>query len=114
MSELKAFRIIQGDTGGYGAPSYKCDTDGNRIEEWSDVCEVYDRFEVDKVIAEKDKEIRRQKYRRCLVMAYVEWLKQMSLCYYPESILYRIAYRRERKWKEFAKKFKPNNSTIAQ
>lgn len=57
MSELKAFRIIQGDTGGYGAPSYKCDTDGNRIEEWSDVCEVYDRSEADKVIAEKDKEI---------------------------------------------------------
>ena len=60
MSELKAFRIIQGDTGGYGAPSYKCDRDGTRIEEWSDVCEVYDRFEADKVIAEKDKEIARQ------------------------------------------------------
>ena len=52
MSELKAFRIIQGDTGGYGAPSYKCDTDGNRIEEWSDACEVYDKFEADKVIAD--------------------------------------------------------------
>ena len=52
MSELKAFRIIQGDTGGCGAPSYKCDTDGNRIEEWSDICEVYDKFEADKVIAD--------------------------------------------------------------
>lgn len=50
MSELKAFRIIQGDTGGYGAPSYKCNIDGNRIDEWSDTCEVYDRFEADKVI----------------------------------------------------------------
>lgn len=57
MSELKAFRIIQGDTGGYGAPSYKCNTDGDRIEEWSDACEVYDRFEADNVIADKDAEI---------------------------------------------------------
>ena len=94
MTELKAFRIIQGDTGGYGAPSYKCDTDGNRIEEWSDACEVYDRFEADKVIAEMDaeieelkeqvhdytqglcvmqaraeKEARHHKYKRCLAMA---------------------------------------------
>lgn len=38
MSEPKAFRIIQGDTGGCGVPSYKCDTDVNRIEEWSDAC----------------------------------------------------------------------------
>lgn len=52
MSELKAFRIIQGDTGGYGAPSYKCDTDGNRLEEWCDICEVYDKSEADKVIDE--------------------------------------------------------------
>lgn len=54
--ELKAYRIIQGDTGGYGAPSYKCDTDGNRIEEWQDFCEVYDKSEADKLISElKDK-----------------------------------------------------------
>lgn len=52
MSELKAFRIIQGDTGGYGAPSSKCDTDGNRLEEWCDICEVYDKSEADKVIDE--------------------------------------------------------------
>jgi hypothetical protein len=41
-------------------------------------------------------------------MAYVEWLKQMSLCNYPDSILYRRAARRERKWKKIAEKFKPN------
>jgi hypothetical protein len=47
-------------------------------------------------------------YKRCLAMAYVEWLKQMSLCNYPDSILYRRAARRERKWKKIAEKFKPN------
>lgn len=52
------------------------------------------------------KELRHNKYKRCLAMAYIEWLKQMTMCYYPESILYRRAYRRERKWKEMAKKFK--------
>lgn len=57
MSELKAFRIIQGDTGGYGAPNYKCDTDGNRIEELSYACEVYDRLEADKVIEELKSDI---------------------------------------------------------
>jgi hypothetical protein len=41
-------------------------------------------------------------------MAYVEWLKQMILCNYPDSILYRRASRRERKWKKIAEKFKPN------
>ena len=51
-------------------------------------------------------ELRHNKYKRCLAEAYVEWLKQMALCNYPESILYRRAARRERKWKEFAEKFK--------
>lgn len=51
-------------------------------------------------------EARHQKYKRCLAMAYVEWLKQMNLCKYPESILYRRAVRRERKWKELSEKFK--------
>lgn len=83
--ELQSFRIIQGDTGGYGAPSYKCDPAGNRLEEWGDVCEVYDRGEVDAYLyekeeqhqhevslllvrlAEKDKEIAalKSKYRDC-------------------------------------------------
>ena len=51
-------------------------------------------------------ELRHHKRKRCLAEAYVEWLKQMTLCNYPESILYRRAARRERKWKEFAEKFK--------
>ena len=54
--ELESFRIIQGDTGGYGAPSYKCDPDGNRLEEWGDVCEVYDRSEVDAYLYEKEEQ----------------------------------------------------------
>ena len=33
-------------------------------------------------------------------------IKQMSLWNYPDSILYRRAVRRERKWKELAEKFK--------
>jgi hypothetical protein len=95
--------------------------------------EFYLKYEADKVIAEKDAEIvelkkqvldyaqglyviqaradkdaRHHKYKRCLAMAYVEWLKQMSLCNYPDSILYRRAARRERKWKKIAEKFKPN------
>ena len=56
-------------------------------------------------------ELRHQKYKRCLAMEYVERLKQMILCNYPDSILYRRAARRERKWKKIAEKFKPNNST---
>lgn len=66
-----------------------------------ELAQIYLKSEADKVIAH-------QKYRRCMAMAYVEWLKQMTLCYNTESILYRRAYRRERKWKEMAKKFKPN------
>lgn len=50
--------------------------------------------------------IHRQKYKRCMAMAHAEWLKQMVLCNYPESILYRRAARRERKWKEMAQNFK--------
>ena len=95
--ELKAFRIIQGDTGGYGAPSYKCDADGNQIEEWSDACEVYDKSEADRYIQELEmdrdsykvtyedyrrrvktqgqllsielKNSKHHKYKRCLAMA---------------------------------------------
>lgn len=66
MSELKAFRIIQGDTGGYGAPSYKCDADGNQIEEWPDVCEVYDKSEADKVIANLIKDEQKAKADKLL------------------------------------------------
>ena len=68
--------------------------------------EYYLKSEADKVIAEKDNELRRHKYKRCLAMAYVEWLRQMILCDHPESILYRMAARREYKWKEMAQKFK--------
>ena len=110
---------------------------------------VYPKYQVDKVIAEKDAEIaelemkvaraqlvlrlnkpeslysdleimgrlrhkidvverreRHHKYKRCLAEAYVEWLKQMALCNYPESILFRRAARREHIWKKLAEIFK--------
>ena len=81
------------------------------------VKELYDKnkeiAELKKACNDKDdwclhtlKENRHSNYKRCLAMAYVEWLKQMSLCNYPESILYRRAVRRERKWKELAEVFK--------
>ena len=73
--------------------------------------EYYLKDEADKVIAEKNNELRHQKYKRCLAMAYVEWLKQMILRSYSESILYRRAVTLELKWKELAEKFKPNNLT---
>lgn len=71
--------------------------------------ETMSRLTHEKYVIERRE--RHHKYKRCLAMAYVEWLKQMTLCCNPESILYRRACRREHKWKELAKKFKPNNST---
>lgn len=56
--------------------------------------------------ARAEKEARHHKYKRCLAMASVEWLKQMTLYKYPYSILFRKAVNRERKWKELAEKFK--------
>ena len=86
MSELKAFDIVVAEEGYCeGIVKYRR--------------AVYDKYEADKVIAY-------HKYKRCLAMAYVEWLKQMILCNYPESILYRMAIKRERKWKELPEKFK--------
>ena len=114
MSELKAFDITVAEEGYCeGIVKYRR--------------AVYDKSEADKVIAElkadykeacdrlqtanliKDEQLaatRHQKYKRCLAMAYVEWLKQMIIGNHPESILYRRAFRRERKWKEMALKFK--------
>lgn len=103
MSELKAFRIIQGDTGGYGAPSYKCDTDGNRIEEWSDVCEVYDRFEADKVIAHN-------KFKRCLDMAAYCDLKMsywaIREIHEGDTGKFDLYSKWHKRWLELAKKLK--------
>ena len=54
MSELKAHRIV-----GMNEECARVDND------------YYLKSEVGKVIAEKDEEIRHQKYRRCLAMAKV-------------------------------------------
>lgn len=71
-------------------------------------CKAWELLPEEKVYlkSEADKVIAHNKYKRCLAMAFVEWLKQMALCDHPESILYRRAARRERKWKEMAEKFK--------
>ena len=133
MSELKSFRVIQGDTDGCGAPSYKCDTDGNQIEEWSDTREVYDKSEADKEIdfwkkeshdhyerwfslntqyegwlgkvmrcERAERELRRQKYKRCLAMALLSLEKRET---------YRAEYEEwclkwYKRWMELANKFK--------
>ena len=111
MSELKATTV------------YDAYWKANSVGEGTGI-QVYLKSEADKVIAElkkqvhdyaqglyvmqarAEKEARHNKYRRCLAMAYVEWLKQMTLCDHPESILYRRAIKREHKWKEMAQKFK--------
>ena len=104
-----------------------------KAEQWLDYAgeprSCYPKSEADKVIAElkaenksllqqnhelcqalqvmySQEEYDKQKYKRCMAMAHAEWLKQMVLCNYPESILYRRAARRERKWKEMAQNFK--------
>ena len=46
----------------------------------------YEKSEADKVIAEKDKEIRQQKYKRCLAMA--RWCEATALwCYQAANTL---------------------------
>jgi len=95
--ELTSFRIIQGDTGGYGAPSYKCDPDGNRLEEWDDVCEVYEAWAVDAVLAKKDIEIRRLKRALYIVLA-------RSFCCMRELSARNALYEEECKWDNFKEK----------
>lgn len=91
---------------------------------WEECSQVYLKTEADKVISDleeshkmeveqllmeivklKDK-LRHQKYKRCMAMKYVEWLKQIIIGLHPENILYRKAFKRERKWMELAEKFK--------
>ena len=124
--ELKAYRFLDQDEvwpdANLGSDYYlKSEADKvieekyKEIQRLENLCESY-RIDCDnlaireanacKEIERDNKQLRHQKYKRCLAMAYVEWLKQMSLCNYPDSILYRRAARRERKWKKIAEKFK--------
>lgn len=77
----------------------------------------YIKSEADKVIAEKDKELRHQKHKRCLAMAM--WCKKLSHVYALSAYTHRgwkIAryydekaelYRKwHKRWLELAEKFK--------
>ena len=89
--------------------------------------EYYPKSEADKVIAKlkesvkelildnylKDKELRHQKYMRCLAMArwcmarYNEWY-----AYYPTTITrkMKILDKWKKRWRDLAEKFKPNST----
>lgn len=97
MSELNA----------YIAPTPDC----------TGLTDYYLKSEADKVIAEKDKEIRHQKYKRCLDMA--KWCYSMDCrmlneasdngTYFKESWCWKRASwygKWKRKWLELAEKFK--------
>ena len=67
-----------------------------------DAAQVYLKSEADKVIAEKDKEIRRQKYKRCLDKANY-WV---SISYHCIDDKHRQrAEKHHRKWLDIAKRF---------
>lgn len=77
-------------------------------------CEAYKKYEADKVIAEKDKELRHHKYKRCLAMAW--WCKS-NVLYYEQRIdkcwsdgnasMHKEFYQRwYKRWLELAEKFK--------
>lgn len=72
--------------------------------EVGDEYEMYKVSEVDAVLAEKDKVIAHQKYKRCLAMA--KWCEcrwaDISTQYY-KSVLYR---KWQLRWLELAEKFK--------
>ena len=65
--------------------------------------EVYSKSDADAVIAEKDKEIRRQKYKRCLDKANY-WVAISYHCIDDKHK--QNAVRHHRKWLELANKFK--------
>ena len=63
---------------------------------------VYHADDADKVIAEKDEEIRRQKYKRCLAMASY-WLAVSYQC--VDDKHRQRAEKHHRKWLDIAKRF---------
>jgi hypothetical protein len=117
MSELKRPSVLQlrhNNSEGFvyayevdEIDKYLSEVDKVLAEKEADYKEACGRLQTANLI--KDEQLaatRHQKYKRCLAMAYVEWLKQVIIGLHPESILYRKAFKRERKWKELAEKFK--------
>ena len=96
MSELKDYDIMDIEA-----------MDDERLEKSESgkiqATRVYIKSEADKVIAEKDKEIRRQKYKRCLDKASY-WVAVSYQC--VDDKHHQNAVRHCRKWLELANKFK--------
>ena len=67
-----------------------------------DAAQVYLKSEADKVIAEKDKEIRHHKYKRCLAMA-LYWVAVSYQCVDDKNR--QRAEKHHRKWLDIAKRF---------
>ena len=68
--------------------------------------EVYLKSEADKVIAEKDKELRHHKYKRCLAMANychesAMWIEENGV---NKCTVFMLRW--EKRWLELAEKFK--------
>lgn len=69
--------------------------------------EVYSKSDVDKVIAEKDKQLRHHKYKRCLAMA--RWFKIMSILaadYRVPREKWNFYEKWHNRWLELSEKFK--------
>lgn len=93
MSELKATTV------------YDAYWKANSVGEGTGVL-VYLKSEADKVIAEKDKELRHQKYKRCLAMTL--WCHSMWILLRDEHETKRSVFywRWWNLWLELAEKFK--------
>ena len=68
--------------------------------------QCYDRDEVDKVIAEKDKQLRHQKYKRCLAMA--RWCASRVVVWTTDGNERKSDWywKWKERWKNLADKFK--------
>ena len=108
MSELKRdmFCLTKVDLN-WAYVYYADDADKVIAELKADYKEACDRLQTANLI--KDEQLaatRHQKRKRCLAMAYTEWLKQILLCSHPHGINFQRALQRQKKWLALADKFK--------
>lgn len=114
MSELKSYKNLECafSTSSQQEIVVAEDSEGGSIV-FEEGDEVYLKSETDKVIAEKDKELRHQKYKRCLAMASscsdkasAEYASSYVSCdeyYYHHAEFWNKWHKR---WLELAEKFK--------
>lgn len=115
MSELKAFDVGLGRFSEDGSPcvvAFDADQNPRLLNE-----KVYLKDEVDKVLAKKDKELCRHKYKQCLAMAdkcvdlchkskdLYRWADDENLEHYYNHKIEFFA-RWHKRWLELAEKFK--------